>query len=645
MKSVLSRKRKDITKDHKALTEAELASENIARNESEADTQKTDDTTLNSASDQMNVRSNLSEPGESIAKTANQMPSSYKKYVFVYLGVAIIIVVVCLLSVWRHHRPVDHTPGPTNTALVKQPVIKSKPITPPSPKPGYVIFNTPQQLSNLNFFSNTAALFGTNCTGNQTTNCPPLVTSSQINYAQIGVTPLKQPIVVAYNYSLFESSFSYIAIETTQGHYEIIGQMGYDLDPLNSGDQSTISSLKSSLNSNVSLDTADSIQPLTFPQTVVVKGEALTLPDYTGPVGYFIPGLTNIRATYYGPVKLSQVSKIGSSGDVTYYEVAAESQPTYNVEEIYAVVGGVYATPYLSIDPLTNATAPSIQWNDSSLNGKTYKSATAGCGSADGYVVANGIDPSQLLNAGVGPDGETIYQLSPSSALFNTYYNDNYSGNLSVASFQAAHAVIVAKNAFGEYVVYERTDMFQAGGCGKPVIYLYPQKPTEVNVKIGANITTSDPSYKENGWENILALPSGALSYDGQSYTSLYWEGTGLGTYPLITSGTVVPKSKAVETILEQLADQGIDKQESQAFISYWGPKLPSTPYIRLTWLGTNQMNELAPLNITPKPQTIIRVFLDFQGLNTPISIKSQSFNKPTRKGFTVVEWGGLLRY
>jgi hypothetical protein len=50
------------------------------------------------------------------------------------------------------------------------------------------------------------------------------------------------------------------------------------------------------------------------------------------------------------------------------------------------------------------------------------------------------------------------------------------------------------------------------------------------------------------------------------------------------------------------------------------------------------------PLTITPTPDTQIRLFLDFEGLTTPIPLAPQMLSAPPRSGFTVVEWGGLLR-
>ena len=49
------------------------------------------------------------------------------------------------------------------------------------------------------------------------------------------------------------------------------------------------------------------------------------------------------------------------------------------------------------------------------------------------------------------------------------------------------------------------------------------------------------------------------------------------------------------------------------------------------------------PLEISPKPDTIIRVLMKYKPLNKKINIKEQKLDTPTRAGFTVVEWGGTI--
>lgn len=64
---------------------------------------------------------------------------------------------------------------------------------------------------------------------------------------------------------------------------------------------------------------------------------------------------------------------------------------------------------------------------------------------------------------------------------------------------------------------------------------------------------------------------------------------------------------------------------------------------MRLSWLGTNELERLAPLYISPAPDTRIRVFLDMEGLETYQEMTPQTLTSQPRVGFTVVEWGGLV--
>jgi hypothetical protein len=204
------------------------------------------------------------------------------------------------------------------------------------------------------------------------------------------------------------------------------------------------------------------------------------------------------------------------------------------------------------------------------------------------------------------------------------------------------HAVIVHKDNFDQWLVYVNEGLAPAAGCAKPVIYLYPESPTLVTVRVGANVQISDPFYNPfSGWR-AFAKPDGKLSVDGKQYSSLFWEGPGYGEYPQINSGVVVPRDQAVSTIQSQLVAQGLNEQERKDFIEYWQDKIPNKPYIRLSWLNTKQMDTLAPLVVTPQPDTSIRIFLDMAGLDQPISLAPQTFNPPSRNGFTLVEWGGL---
>jgi hypothetical protein len=158
---------------------------------------------------------------------------------------------------------------------------------------------------------------------------------------------------------------------------------------------------------------------------------------------------------------------------------------------------------------------------------------------------------------------------------------------------------------------------------------------------VGADITKSNPAYN-GGWK-VTASPTGKLTASGKTYPYLFWEGTGLGSYPKIDSGAVIETNKARTVITSNLKEIGLNEKEIGDFLEFWLPKMPSSPYVRLTWLTNKEMDELAPLSISPKPDSIIRVFLDFEGLNNKVAIAPQILPHYDRNGFTAVEWGGLL--
>ena len=50
---------------------------------------------------------------------------------------------------------------------------------------------------------------------------------------------------------------------------------------------------------------------------------------------------------------------------------------------------------------------------------------------------------------------------------------------------------------------------------------------------------------------------------------------------------------------------------------------------------------ENAVLDITPKPDSMLRIFMAFKALDEYIEVPEQDLKTFERKGFTVVEWGG----
>ncbi len=176
----------------------------------------------------------------------------------------------------------------------------------------------------------------------------------------------------------------------------------------------------------------------------------------------------------------------------------------------------------------------------------------------------------------------------------------------------------------------------------KPIIYLYPTETTDVSIKLGApeKLTHTYPKYVDE-WK-VRAEPNGNLTDAyGRHYYSLYWEGknANLARYD---DGFVVAKDKVVPFLEEKLAVLGLNEREANEFIIYWRPKLESAPYAFIHFVSMAEQNANMPLNVTPQPDTVIRVLMAFRSLEKPIEVQEQILPvTPQRSGFTVIEWGG----
>jgi hypothetical protein len=303
----------------------------------------------------------------------------------------------------------------------------------------------------------------------------------------------------------------------------------------------------------------------------------------------------------------------------------------------------------------TDSRVPIFNYLDSTQNKSIFDTPRVGCGSGE---VISVIKPSSLLLndkilIGKNITDTEIFQIKSATNSLIKYLYDQYKVGrdypsappvLSIDQFAVAPSHIIFQEKSGDWVLLVSPDYSIQAECGKPVIYLYPTKDTQITVKVGADITKSEPQYPDSGW-TVSAHPNGQLDYQGLSYPNLFWEGKGWGIYPDLSGhGFVVSQRNLIPTLKNHLKLLGLNNQESADFMEFWIPKLPISPYVRLTWLSTSEMNQLAPLSVTPHPDTVIRLFLDFVGLDRPISLIPQKLSSLPRRGFTLIEWGGLLR-
>lgn len=187
--------------------------------------------------------------------------------------------------------------------------------------------------------------------------------------------------------------------------------------------------------------------------------------------------------------------------------------------------------------------------------------------------------------------------------------------------------------------------LIMVSGCQakekKPVIYLYPKEETEVEVKINysGELTCTYPKY-EDGW-NVRAYPDGKLVNldDGREYSYLFWEGKSDIKYDL-SKGFVVRGEDTERFLKEKLEAMGLIPKEYNEFIVYWLPLMENNKYNLISFQGENY-DENARLEIEPKPDSILRVFMAYKPLKEYKEVEEQEIIPFERKGFTVIEWGG----
>lgn len=174
----------------------------------------------------------------------------------------------------------------------------------------------------------------------------------------------------------------------------------------------------------------------------------------------------------------------------------------------------------------------------------------------------------------------------------------------------------------------------------KPVIYLYPEEETRVEVSLDycGELTCTYPKYK-HGW-TVTAQPDGTLTDEsGKEYNYLYWEGVGYDNFDFSEGFCVAGEDTAafLENALEAL---GLTRREANEFIVFWLPMMEENPY-NIIAFQTETYEEAAKLHISPKPDSLIRIFMAWYGSQEAVNLPEQQLITPDREGFTVVEWGG----
>ena len=249
--------------------------------------------------------------------------------------------------------------------------------------------------------------------------------------------------------------------------------------------------------------------------------------------------------------------------------------------------------------------------------------------------------PNGLYEGAASERGaDLIHQLA--DTMFSSY--NNYVEEISFEDFVDLDPILLWKDELGRYGSLMRTDLQPPAECGKPVIYLYPEQTTDVSVKVDIDqFTVTVPDYKD-GWL-VSAEPNGQLyNYDDkQTYDYLFWEGISDKGLELGDYGFVVKRNQLRKFLGISLNRLGLNRTEIKDFKEFWVPEMlkNNEKYFEITFIGTEDFNRVAPLSIEPKPDSVLRVFMNYEPVNYKRELEPQKLVPFERNGFTVVEWGG----
>lgn len=180
----------------------------------------------------------------------------------------------------------------------------------------------------------------------------------------------------------------------------------------------------------------------------------------------------------------------------------------------------------------------------------------------------------------------------------------------------------------------------------KPVIYLYPEKEMDINVTLkfeSEELYTWPKVDDKLGW-NVTAKPDGILT-DAlcNEYPYLFWESkTTDYKWVDFSEGFVVAADETENFLRDKLKLLGLNSREYTDFITFWAPRLRQNKY-NLIRLETEAYDKAMPIYVEPSPESMQRVFMVYKALKAPVTLPEQNLQPFTRKGYSVIEWGGMV--
>ena len=113
------------------------------------------------------------------------------------------------------------------------------------------------------------------------------------------------------------------------------------------------------------------------------------------------------------------------------------------------------------------------------------------------------------------------------------------------------------------------------------------------------------------------------------------------------TSKYCFSSEEVCDRLDEILMKKGLNIIERQDFITYWMPQLTSKKFATLSFMNIEDYSAIASLDINPKPDKMIRVFMLFKPIDDyeETLLKEDDKIEESREDIQqklVIEWGAL---
>lgn len=328
---------------------------------------------------------------------------------------------------------------------------------------------------------------------------------------------------------------------------------------------------------------------------------------------------------------------------------------------IYNFDTSVFADSVATGSDVSSYKVVNLQVDGANIGGAYALASFGGCGAMDCYKIIPNL-PANSVKVGEVKGLSVYKEIYSPQEIFNldnqvvSFSNDRPLEALVTTNFLLGKKtfqqilnddpILYIQDPFGRYLQATRQDYLPPAECGKPVIYLYPEKSQEVSVKVFPNggFTKTIPSYN-TGW-NVFADTDSNLTnlVDQKVYPYLFWEGIAYEYNPP-KAGYVLAPYELDERLNTILMEMGLNQKESDDFREFWVPEMlkVKAPFYKVSFLDQEVFEALAPLQVEPKPDSVLRIFMDYKPLKSFIELPEPKVEKFERKGFSVIEWGGAL--